>query len=324
MTSQSAVLLEGEVSEQFSTGLGVAQGCSMSPILFSIFINQLLDEVEKAGIGITVKKDVKVGGLMFADDFVGLTTTAEDLQTLINIVQGFCNKWRLKSNIKKSAVMVFSKQVNTGACTWKWGDKDIPEVVSYCYLGIEFAKNGSRYSHVQKVINKGKKKLNQLHRFLSNRNISTVARRLLLVSVLRPTLEYGSEVWACNKRQTASLESIQLGAAKKMLGCSSKTCNEAVRGVMGLESLKGRRDRCKLKWWYKYRIHHVYKEYKRRYIPLGCLPLAIALGKPSSGVYRVYTPSRRGISGLYHRRPIAFAVCHRHGYTKLPFSSAGP
>ena len=35
----------------------------MSPILFSFFINQLLDEVEKAGIGITVKKDVKVGVL---------------------------------------------------------------------------------------------------------------------------------------------------------------------------------------------------------------------------------------------------------------------
>ena len=42
--------------------------------------------LRKAGVGITVKKDVKVGGLMFADDFVGLTTNAEDLQTL---VQGF-------------------------------------------------------------------------------------------------------------------------------------------------------------------------------------------------------------------------------------------
>ena len=40
------------------------------------------------------------------------------------------------------------------------GDKNIPEVVSYRYLGIEFAKNDS---HVQKVINSGKKKLNQLH-----------------------------------------------------------------------------------------------------------------------------------------------------------------
>ena len=91
--TQSAVVLEGEVSEQFNIGQGVAQGCSMSPILFFIFNNQLLDDVEKAGIGITVKKDVKVGGLI-ADDFVGLTTNAEDLQTLINniIVQGFCNK----------------------------------------------------------------------------------------------------------------------------------------------------------------------------------------------------------------------------------------
>ncbi len=56
--------------------------------------------------------------------------------------------------------MVFSKEVNTGACAWKWGNKDIPEVVSYCYLGIEFANNGSWDSHVQKVINSGKKKLN--------------------------------------------------------------------------------------------------------------------------------------------------------------------
>ena len=90
--------------------------------------------------------------------------------------------------------MVFSKEVVKGTCTWKWGDKEIPRVVSYCHLGIEFANNGSWDSHLQKVINNGKKKLNRLHRVLSNRSISTVARRLLLVSVLRPTLEYGSEV----------------------------------------------------------------------------------------------------------------------------------
>ena len=31
--------------------------------------------------------------------------------------------------------------------------KEILRVVSYCYLGIEFADNGSWDSHVQKVIN---------------------------------------------------------------------------------------------------------------------------------------------------------------------------
>ena len=39
--------------------------------------------------------------------------------------------------------MVFPKELVACTCTWKWGDKEIPRVVSYCYLGIEFANNGS-------------------------------------------------------------------------------------------------------------------------------------------------------------------------------------
>ena len=74
---------------------------------------------------------------------------------------------------------------------------------------------------------------------------------MLLLSVLRPSLEYGSEVWEGNKSQAASLESIMLGGAKRVLGCSSKTSNEAIWGDMGLEFLQGRRDKHKLSWWYK-------------------------------------------------------------------------
>ena len=77
------------------------------------------------------------------------------------------------------------------------------------------------------------------------------ARRLLLLAVVRPSIEYGGEIWGCNKAQAASLESIVLGGAKKILGCSSRTCNEAVRGDMGLETLKSRRDKAKLRWWFK-------------------------------------------------------------------------
>ena len=58
-------------------------------------------------------------------------------------------------------------------------------------------------------------------------------------------------MWEGNKSQAGSLESIILDGAKLILGCSSKTCNEAVRGDMGLYTLHSRRDRAKLKWWYK-------------------------------------------------------------------------
>ena len=42
--------------------------------------------------------------------------------------------------------------------------------------------------------------------------------------------------------QAGALESVVLGGAKRILGCSSRTCNEAVKGDRGLESLQGRRD----------------------------------------------------------------------------------
>ena len=62
---------------------------------------------------------------------------------------------------------------------------------------------------------------------------------LLLLAVVRPTLEYGSEVWEANKTQAAALESVMVRGAKHILGCSSKTCNEAVRGISGLIRNKG-------------------------------------------------------------------------------------
>ena len=72
-SSKSAVLLDGERSEAFDVEQGVAQGCSLSPILFSVFINGLLREVEEAEIGIDLSSGGRLGGLLFADDFVGVS-----------------------------------------------------------------------------------------------------------------------------------------------------------------------------------------------------------------------------------------------------------
>ena len=58
-------------------------------------------------------------------------------------------------------------------------------------------------------------------------------------------------MWEGNKAQAAELESVMIGGAKRILGCSSRTCNDAVRGDMGLDSLQGHRDKAKLKWWCK-------------------------------------------------------------------------
>ena len=96
--SKSAILLEVEKSAAFSVEQGVAQGCSLSPFLFSVFINGLLN------VGIDGKR---MGGVLFADDVVGVSDSRESLQKLIDVVYRYCNRWRLKANVGKSAVMVF-------------------------------------------------------------------------------------------------------------------------------------------------------------------------------------------------------------------------
>ena len=104
--SRSAVLLVGEKLAVFRLEQGVAQGCRLSPILF---INDLLKVVEQAKLGVQLSSGKKIGGMLFADDFVGVSDSKESLQKLIDVVHGYCNKWKLKANVIRSAVMVLSR-----------------------------------------------------------------------------------------------------------------------------------------------------------------------------------------------------------------------
>ena len=78
---------------------------------------------------------------------------------------------------------------------WNWGDHVLPIVSNYTYLGVDLAWD----THIKKLIQNGKQKVNQLNSIISNRYINLSVRRMLLLSVLRPSLEYGSEVWEGNK-----------------------------------------------------------------------------------------------------------------------------
>ena len=84
--------------------------------------------------------------MLFADDYVGVSESRESLQKFIDVVYRYCNRWRLKANVGKSAVMVFCKG------KWKWGEHELPKVSSYCNLGIDFASNGAWNVHIKKVI----------------------------------------------------------------------------------------------------------------------------------------------------------------------------
>ena len=99
--------LQGKSSEFFPIKQGVAQGCTLSATL--IYINGLLCEIEKfPELGVKFSENI-LSSLLLADDFVGLVETESALQKLIDILHNYSKHWRLESNVKKCAVVIFSK-----------------------------------------------------------------------------------------------------------------------------------------------------------------------------------------------------------------------
>ena len=62
------------------------------------------DGLQQVEIAIQLSSGKAVGGILFAADFVGISDSKESLQKLIDFVY---SKWRLRANVRKSAMMFF-------------------------------------------------------------------------------------------------------------------------------------------------------------------------------------------------------------------------
>ena len=237
-------MLDGELSKFFDIGQGVPQGCTLSPTLFQVFINDLLEVVEAVRKGVKVgDTETSVSGMLFADDFVGMSDTPEGLQLQIDAAKKFTDKWRLSANVQKGAVMVCNENKEEPVeHRWKWGIEEIAVVDQYTYLGVEIPKDCSWNAHMSKVAEKGKARAGKLHPTLANRHLDTRIKLTVLKSVIVPPLEYAGEVWEGNKKVVKEVEAAQMKAAKIILGCSKRTSNAAVRAELGIQSVRSARD----------------------------------------------------------------------------------
>ena len=132
--NQSCAYLGGIKSEYFGITQGVAQGCTLSPTLFLIFVDGLMKEIESK---VSSLPSLQLNGLLFADDFVGLSDSKEGLQDMINVVHAYSKKWRFEANVNKSAVVVFRNE-KTFDGEWFWGNFTLPHLDNYKYLGVKF------------------------------------------------------------------------------------------------------------------------------------------------------------------------------------------
>ena len=88
---------------------GLRLGCVLSPVLFSLHINSLLDKLRKVEMGVKCK-DQLIPALLYADDKVMFAEDEEMLRRALVVLGKWCEEWSVKVNVDKCGVMHMRKK----------------------------------------------------------------------------------------------------------------------------------------------------------------------------------------------------------------------
>ena len=109
---KSSVLWNNTLSTKFSVTNGVRQGGVLSPILFTVYIDELLLRLESRGIGCFWNHHF-VGAVCYADDIVLLSPSASGLRSMLNVCSDFASRHSLIFDASKTQLVRFSLSSDT-------------------------------------------------------------------------------------------------------------------------------------------------------------------------------------------------------------------
>ncbi len=95
-----------ETSSQFNVLNGIKQGGVLSPILFAVYMDGLLDRHAETGVGCHMGICF-IGALAFADDLNLLSPTLSGLKVLVDVCEKYVKEYNISFNGSKSRLLLF-------------------------------------------------------------------------------------------------------------------------------------------------------------------------------------------------------------------------
>lgn len=228
--------IKGKESEGIPLKRGLLQGSSISPLLFNIFINELL-------VGLQRLPKIPLGGalwnhLFFADDGALMATNNSDANKLTAKAHG----WGVDNGIQYAIEKC--KFIGTEGTTWSIQMNGVPlqQVPDYKYLGIYMAPRGINFV---KSLKERANACLQMVNWMSSKGMNTSGWRLqqsitVYKSFLRSMMEYGLCLKILHKKEVEILQKVQNAALRCMLNANKSTSIGAMHLLTEIEPLASR------------------------------------------------------------------------------------
>lgn len=157
------VKLDNIFSDEIRNENSVPQGSKLGPILFLIYVNDMIPLIRN--LSGTCRLFADVTEIYFA------IKNLEEIKTKLNLSLSVLYDWLLKNkmeiNVKKTVYILIhdnKKNYVRGSCNIKFKDHIITEVKKTKYLGIIIDDNLTFKDNATEVINKVAKKINIMYR----------------------------------------------------------------------------------------------------------------------------------------------------------------
>ena len=244
--SSACVRVHGSKSNPFTVGVGLRQGCVLSPILFAVF----MDRIEKRSRGPECVKigDVEVSRLLFADDLVILASNQDDLQRALERFAAECEVDGMRVSTSKTEVMVLSRQPEN--CTLHVDGVQLRQVEEFKYLGILFTSDGRQDREISRRINLAGVVLRELWSVAGNAWLPIDAQVTIFKSLFKSILTYGHESWILTERTRSRIQAAEMRFLRRIVGVSrmDHIRNTNIRETIGIEPLLLSTERSQLRW----------------------------------------------------------------------------
>ena len=221
-------------------GRGLRQGCSLSPLLFALYISRIGSALTSSTEGFALG-GVTFSGLLFTDDIVLISCTFQGLESLVTMVKQHCDDLKLTISAKKSNIVTpddVDQLVLLNADNQV--ELSLSKVMSYKYLGTEttllMSTTGSKRQ--QRCILTAKSY--KFACFHVSRIGPDVVDTVLATwsNIAIPTMLSGCEVIPFSDATIESVERIQSQLAKHALGLTQSTANFCAQTELGLKTFR--------------------------------------------------------------------------------------